>query len=145
MNLANSEEVYLLWDSADELMCDVETPHQVDFKILFHNKYIVNEDTNDRWKNEFGISYQGEIISILDETLFKFELKDLPLTLPLERLEDNDSNVLYRFVLPMMLLLRVKQDVLNQLPPQVPLQVPLQVPPQLCQNLIFTRLISQVY
>ena len=145
MNLANSEEIYLLWDSADEFMCDADTPHQVDFQILSHNKYIVNQEGNDRWKNEFGISYQGEMIYILDETFFKFGFKDLPLTLQLERLKDNDSNVLYRFVLPMMLLLRVKQDVLNQLPPQVPLQVPLQVPPQLCQNLFFTRLISQMY
>ena len=94
MNLANSEEIYLLWDSADELMCDVETPHQVDFKILSHNKYILNEEGTDRWKNEFGISYQGEMIYILGETFFKFEFKDLPLTLLLVRSEDNDFNVL---------------------------------------------------
>ena len=58
MNLANTEEVYPLWDSADELMCDDDTPHQVDFEILFHNSFIFNSTT---WKDNFGISYQGEI------------------------------------------------------------------------------------
>ena len=56
MNLANTEEVYLLWDSADDSICNVDIPHQVGFEILFHT------EDDDKREEDFGISYQGEIV-----------------------------------------------------------------------------------
>ena len=50
VNVSNEEEVYPLWDSTEEMMCDENNPHPVNFEV-----YSVPET------NQFyGLTYQGK-------------------------------------------------------------------------------------
>ena len=56
VNVNNEDEVYQLWDSSEELMCDANTPHPVDFEV-----YQV-PDT----KQFYGLTYQGFAFDSVD-------------------------------------------------------------------------------
>ena len=56
VNVNNEDEVYQLWDSSEELMCDANTPHPVNFEV-----YQV-PDT----KQFYGLTYQGFAFDSVD-------------------------------------------------------------------------------
>ena len=100
--MANTDEVYQLWDSADELMCHPDIAHPVHFNIA------AGQDET------FEISYQGETFKKIPENIF-WNFKDSLSTPSLDRLDSNNSNALLRFAILMMILLHAKQDALDLL------------------------------
>ena len=56
--MGNTDEVYQLWDSTDELMCHPDIAHPVHFDIAF------GQDET------FEISYEGEILKKKSRKIF---------------------------------------------------------------------------
>ena len=69
VNVSNEEEVYPLWDLTEEMMCDENNPHPVNFEV-----YSVPETTQ-----FYGLTYQGMIMS-------QYSYRQLVTALSLEQL-----------------------------------------------------------
>ena len=122
INGNDDAEVYNLWDSSDSVMCNPDD-HPVDFEV-----YQTPMDSGNQF---FGFQYTG---NILNNNLVSYHLflKDSLSTPSMKMWLHNDSNVMLRFVLPMMKIRHAQQAVLNQQPRQ---QRPQQQPRPLKKSL----------
>jgi len=68
INVNNEEEVYDLWNSSDDMMCNPEE-HPVDFEV-----YQTPDSTN----QFFGFQYTGNISIIILVSSYQFYFKDSP-------------------------------------------------------------------
>ena len=80
INVNNEEEVYDLWNSSDDMMCNPED-HPVDFEV-----YQTPDSTN----QFFGFQYTGNISIIILVSCYSFYFKDSPLTPSMMMLVHND-------------------------------------------------------
>ena len=74
----NEDEVYDLWNSSDDMMCNPED-HPVDFEVY---------QTPDSANQFFGFKYTGNISTIV--SFHSFYFKDSPLTPSMMVLVHND-------------------------------------------------------
>ena len=74
----NEDEVYDLWNSSDDMMCNPED-HPVDFEVY---------QTPDSANQFFGFQYTGNISIIV--SFHSFYFKDSPFTPPMMVLVHND-------------------------------------------------------
>ena len=104
----NEEEVYDLWDSSDDMMCNPED-HPVDFEVY---------QTPNSANQFFGFQYTGNISIIILVLCYLFFLKDSPLIPSMKMSVHSGSNVMLRFA---MLILKIRhvQQVVTEMKQQL--------------------------
>ena len=108
INVNNAEEVYDLWDSSEDMMCNSED-HPVNFEIITLPAPHFQM---------YAFQYTGKTVMTISFHIIHLYLKDSSSTQSRKLSVHNDSNVILIFVMMRLKIHRAQQVVLNQLQQQ---------------------------